>query len=193
MGERVAVSDADAWETPLGTVDVHAEMRRALLDRSELVVADERTHAGEHSLEVQVPFIQYLYESPPPILPLVMTRQDEDTVLSLAENLQTVLESASESVAVLASTDMTHYEPADVAKRQDRKAIERMEALDGPGLLDTVARENITMCGYGPTAVALSVAEGRTGTGGELLQYATSGDTGGPSREVVGYASVLIR
>lgn len=192
-GEDVAVTAADAWETPLGTVEVDDDLRQVLLDASELVVADEPTHAGEHSLEVQVPYLQYLYDEVPAIVPIVMTRQDEEVATRLASVLATALSSVDSTVPIVASTDMTHYEPQAEAERQDRKAVERMEALDATDLLQTVSRERITMCGYGPTATAIACSRKGGAETGELLQYATSGDTAGSPREVVGYVSLAIR
>ncbi len=192
-GSDVAVTEADAWETPLGTVDIDDELRQAVLGAADNIVADEPTHAGEHSLEVQIPYLQYLYDEVPAILPIVMTRQNEDVVASLASALAAALRSKVRPVPIVASTDMTHYEPQAEAEQQDRKAIQRMEALDATGLLRTVSREQITMCGYGPTATAIACSTRGSAETGELLQYATSGDTAGSPREVVGYASLAIR
>lgn len=190
-GEPVAVTEADAWETPLGSVPIHDELREELVGGTGDIVADERTHAGEHSIEVQVPLLQYLFGDVP-ILPIAMTDQREETVMDLASDLHEALESIDESVTIVASTDFTHYEPHNVAERQDHKAIERIEALDATGLLETVASERISMCGYGPTAAAVETVSRAEGTEGRLLQYATSGDTAGSPREVVGYASMTL-
>lgn len=191
-GEPVAVTEADAWETPLGTVPIHEALRQELLSDSDVIVADERTHAGEHSIEVQVPFLQYLFGEVP-ILPIAMTDQTEATAMALASSLGAALAATDESVTIVASTDFTHYEPREVAKRQDRKAIDRINALDATGLLATVADEHISMCGYGPTAAAVETVSRGGGTEGELLTYATSGDTAGSPRQVVGYASMALK
>lgn len=191
-GETVAVSAVDEWRTPLGSVPVHDGLRTRLLERSDILVEDDRTHAGEHSIEVQVPFLQYLYEDPVPIVPICMTRQDGRTATALADAIGATIDGVEETVVVVASTDLTHYEPQAVAEAQDQKAIDRMVALDADGLLETVASEDISMCGYGPTAVALETARRLGAETGELLHYATSGDTSGPSREVVGYASLAL-
>lgn len=191
-GEPVAVTEADAWETPLGSAPIHDELRKELVGGTGDIVADERTHAGEHSIEVQVPLLQYLFGDVP-ILPIAMTDQNEEMVMALASSLEAAREAIDDSVTILASTDFTHYEPHDVAKRQDRKAIERIEAFDATGLMETVASEHISMCGYGPTAVAVETISRAGGTQGELLQYATSGDTAGSPRKVVGYASMALK
>lgn len=192
FGEPVAVSEADRWATPLGEVPVHSELRDRLVRDTEFVVADERTHAGEHSIEVQVPFLQYLFTDIP-ILPIAMTRQDADTTTDLAAALEAGLGAVDGTAVLVASTDLSHYEPQRVAERKDEAAIERMCALDPTGLYETIASEDISMCGYGPTATVLMVAEATGSTEGELLKYATSGDTAGSTAEVVGYASVAVR
>lgn len=192
FGDAIALTEAERWQTPLGTVPVDRELSEQILEASSTATADERTHAGEHSIEVQVPFLQYLFEDVA-IVPIAMTRQEEATATAFAETLHSVLEGYDGYAVVVASTDLTHYEPQSIAEQKDRQAIDRMVDLDVPGLYETIAAENISMCGYGPTAVALHVAAESGATGGDLLQYATSGDTTGSTSEVVGYASVAVR
>lgn len=192
LGESVAVSEADRWQTPLGDIPMATELRERVLERSDTAEADDRTHEGEHSLEVQVPFLQYLFDDLS-ILPIVMTEQDETTARELAETLAGVLEGVDRSTVLIASTDMTHYESQDVAEQKDKQAIDRMQALDVGGLYETIAAEDISMCGYGPTAVGMEVARRKGAETGELLTYGTSGDTSGSTAEVVGYASVAVR
>ncbi|MFB6267155.1 MAG: AmmeMemoRadiSam system protein B [Halodesulfurarchaeum sp.] len=191
-GEAVAVTEADRWATPLGDVPIDEEARETILSASSMATLDEVAHRGEHSIEVQVPFLQYLFADVA-ILPICLTRQDESVADDLGDALGQVLAEASGSVVLVASTDMTHYQPKSTAEKQDRKAIDRMEALDATGLLRTVSRERISMCGYGPTAAVLRAGSTAGASEGELLAYATSGDTAGPTREVVGYCSMAIR
>jgi hypothetical protein len=186
-GSPIAISGADRWETPLGTVPVATELRSRLGSASGLAV-DESTHAGEHSLEVQVPFLQYLYEEPVPILPIVLSRQSAETV----DQLQSALvEGLSGDVVVLASTDLTHYEPAAVAESLDRPILDAIEALDAEAVVES-ARDGHTMCGWGPTAATLAVSQARGAASGEILSYATSGDTAGSVDSVVGYVSAVL-
>lgn len=192
FGESVAVSEADAWETPLGRVPIEKVFRDSLLETSSVVRADEPTHAGEHSIEVQIPFLQYLYDESVPILPIAMTSQDEGTARELATDLETVLDGFPGSAVLIASTDLTHYEPRSVAAAKDQEVIDQIESLDVAGLYDTIARESVSMCGYGPTATGIAVASDGGASGGTLLRYATSGDTGGSTSEVVGYAAVSL-
>ena len=192
VGEAVAVSEADEWETPLGRVPIQTGLRGRLLDADSAhsIIADERTHAGEHSIEVQVPFLQYIYDEPVPILPIAMTRQDEETARALGETLATVLGEFEGDAVVIASTDLTHYEPQSVAAEKDHQVLAQIESVDVSGLFRTIETEDVSMCGYGPTAACMTVARDRGVMDGSVLKYATSGDTGGPPEEVVGYASV---
>lgn len=193
LGDPAALTTADRWATPLGEVQIHDELREHIAEATEVVTLDEHTHDGEHSIEVQVPFLQYVYGDTVPIVPLCLTRQDESTVESVSRALLEATESFDGDVVFVASTDMTHYRTPSVAETQDRKAIDEMEALDGSALLETVSRERISMCGYGTTAAVLDAAKGLGASEGTVLKYATSGDIAGPAREVVGYASVVVR
>lgn len=193
LGETVAVTDADHWETPLGSVPVHTDMRERILHEGDRIVADDQTHVGEHSIEVQVPFLQFIYPDPVPILPVAMSRQDRPVAAELGSVIGRVLADFDGNAVLIASTDFSHYVPHEMAERVDRLAIERIEALDPDGLYGTISAENISMCGYGPTAVGIDVAAGRGASSADLLRYATSGDTGGSRGEVVGYASLAIR
>ncbi|MFW5905244.1 MAG: AmmeMemoRadiSam system protein B [archaeon] len=192
IGDPVAVSAADRWRTPLGTVPVDEGVRDRLLDATPSATLDEAAHRGEHSLEVQLPFLQVLYEAPPTIVPVVMSRQDRDTALDLGSALATVVAETDESVVLVASTDLTHYEPQSVATENDATIVDRIEALDATGLLDVVARQSLSMCGYGPTAAVLHASATVGASAGRSLQYATSGDLTGSTDEVVGYCSAVL-
>ncbi len=190
FGEPIAISEADRWKTPLGTVPVDDTLRDQLADYRGITL-DESTHQGEHSLEVQVPFLQYLYDNPVPILPIVMSQQDQSTVDQLVEALGAADTQLTDWVLV-ASTDLTHYEPAVTAERKDKPIREAIEALD-PGSILQAIDSGHTMCGGAPTAAVLQAATNGGGTEAEVLTYATSGDTAGDTDSVVGYVSAVIR
>lgn len=188
-GRPLAISGATEWETPLGTVPVHNVLRERLSSAPDVEI-DESTHAGEHSLEVQVPFLQFLYDDQVPILPVVMSRQDQTHVDQLTSAL---LESVTDwsEVVIIASTDLTHYEPAERANRNDEGIRGALEALDAAAIME--AKESgHSMCGPGPTAVTLAVAREQQIDSGTVLSYATSGDTAGDTDSVVGYVSAVV-
>lgn len=196
---RAAVSEADAWATPLGEAPVAREMASELAGRSALVEADESAHAPEHSLEVQVPFLQFLYgERMPPICPVCVRSHPMWNLEQVIEDAESVGKTLAEVVGrrravLIASTDFSHQVPQQVAERQDRLALDAIAALDPERLLRTVAQHDISMCGPVPVAIALAFSLARGPHEAELLRYYTSGDVIGDRGAVVGYASVAIR
>jgi len=190
MGSGVSLSPHRAWRTPLGEVEVDGALSRSLAEECELMDLDELAHRYEHSIEVQLPFLQHLFGSGFRLVAVCMMLQDERTSEEVGRALAEILR--GREAAIVASTDFTHYEPAERARRKDAKALERIEALDWRGLLRTVEREDITMCGYGPVAAMLRACVELGAKRGRLLKYATSGDTAGPMPEVVGYGSLAV-
>jgi AmmeMemoRadiSam system protein B len=170
-------------------VEVDGELSRALAEEGGMDL-DELAHRYEHSIEVQLPFLQHLFGSGFRLVAVCMMLQDEETSEEVGRALAEVLR--GREAVIVASTDFTHYEPAERARRKDAKALERIEALDWRGLLRTVEREDITMCGYGPVAAMLRACVELGARKGRLLKYATSGDTAGPMPEVVGYGSLAV-
>jgi len=198
VDRRAALSTADAWRTPLGEVKLDAELAQALL-QCDLIVADEGAHQSEHSLEVQVPFLQFIFgERMPMICPICVRShpmRSPDQVTSDALAIGRVLASAvgPRQAVVIASTDFSHQIPQKSAERMDRMALDRILAMDPAGLLEVVAEEGISMCGPVPVAIALAYCQARGDHEAELLRYYTSGDIIGETSAVVGYGSVVLR
>lgn len=190
LGAPVAFSGADRWETPFGALEVDAELTQAILSADDVGEIDDAAHRDEHSVEVQFPLLQYALETEFRIVPICMGRQDEGTSGRLGRAIAEAAQEVGRDVLVLASTDLTHYEPQDVAEREDRKAIDRMTAFDAEGVVEVATVEGVSMCGYGPVAATVVASEELGGTEATLFEYATSGDTAGPAREVVGYGSL---
>jgi hypothetical protein len=186
-GSAVAVS-TQPWKTPLGVVDVDHDLIDML--PPGIIDHDEVAHDREHSIEVQVPFLQYFFKDFK-IVPIALGLQDYETALEVAGELTTAIEKYAGKVVIVASSDFTHYEPAEVAKRKDRLLIERIEKLDVPGFYDEIASLNATCCGYGPISAMMLSCKRRGATKAELLAYSTSGDVTG-DREVVGYAGLAV-
>jgi len=191
-GSAVSVWTDGAWRTPLGDVEVDSELAKAIVNGAKIITADEEAHLMEHSIEVQLPFLQYLYGSDFRIVPICMLFQDMSTSREVGEAIALAVRGSGRNTLLIASTDLTHYEPQQVAERKDRAIIEAVEALDVGGLYRTVEELPVSMCGYGPTAAVMVAARELGASRGELLKYATSGDITGDTLRVVGYASIAI-
>ena len=199
LGAPVSIMAKGNWETPLGTVRIDEELAAAILSRSRLVREDTLAHLKEHSLEVQLPFIQCLKKEFT-IVPIQMMDTRLDTCLALGNAIADAIaecgvrsaEFKSKGVLIVASSDMSHYISADAAKKKDHKAIKRMLDLDAQGLYHTVRDEDITMCGYGPAVAMLTACKALGATKAELVKYANSGEVSGDFDQVVGYAGVVV-
>lgn len=191
MGTAASIMSQGVWATPVGDAPVATDLAEALKAANPLLEEDSLAHAHEHSLEVQVPFLLHR-NSRARIVPVAFMLRGFSEVEEVGRSIAGVLRGWPRPVLMVASSDMTHYEPAERAKDKDARAIERVLALDAEGLLDTTKRLGITMCGAIPTAVLLVAARALGATRGELVTYATSGDASGDYRSVVGYAGMVI-
>lgn len=203
-GAPIGVWDGGAWATPLGEVEIDTELRQALLDSCPEAGPDRASHEAEHSLELQLPFLQvrFLQVKRPPgvspelkIVPVIVATHDTGALRSLGEAMAKAFKTcgAEQDALIVASSDMTHYESAASAKEKDDLAIERVEALDPEGLLDVVSERRISMCGVAPAAAMIFAAKALGAARAERIAYATSGDVTGDTAEVVGYAAVAVR
>ncbi|MBS3816036.1 MAG: AmmeMemoRadiSam system protein B [Candidatus Thermoplasmatota archaeon] len=183
MGAGIAVGDEN-YQTPLGTAEIDQGMVNSLAD--DLIQLDNVAHQREHSLEVQIPFLQYFSDSFK-IVPICYNKQDFNTAEKVGKKIREVTE--GKDTAIIASTDFSHYVLKDTAEKKDKKAIDRILANDPKVLFDRVQKENISMCGYAPV---VSMMIGSRGTEGKLLKYATSGDVVN-QKEVVGYGAISFK
>ncbi|MEE9456106.1 MAG: AmmeMemoRadiSam system protein B [bacterium] len=188
-GAPYAVWPAGAWRTPLGDAPVNEEVAAALLEKCPLLEADEAAHRPEHSLEVVVPFVQYVNPEAT-IVPVALGPMAAAAVRDTGAGVAAALEPFKENAVVVVSSDMTHYESAASAERKDALAIERLKELDAEGLLEVVASHDISMCGVWPAAVALAALRALGASGGTLIRYATSAEASGDYGHVVGYAAL---
>ncbi len=188
-GAVVSVAPESAWETPLGEVPIDEDLRRDLLDRVPAAHCETGAHRREHSIEVQLPFLKFRRPDLT-FLPVVLAHLDLGDCLSLGETLAAVIADTGESVTIVASSDMTHYEPDAAARERDALAIEAALSLDPSRLYQTVHRHRITMCGVVPATVLLAALRILGAERGHLQAYQTSGDTSGDRSAVVGYAGV---
>jgi AmmeMemoRadiSam system protein B len=194
-GQPLAVMASTTWQTPLGEVAADAELGARLLHRFPALVEDSAAHRGEHAVEVQLPFLQ-ARQPELNIVPIAIGTSNFDVLRGLGEALAEAIagrEKADEGqVLIVASSDMNHYESDAITRVKDRKAIERVLALDARGLWQVVMSEDISMCGFGPTIVMLTAAKLLGATSATLVKYATSGDVSGDYESVVGYAGMIV-
>lgn len=188
----VALDPSDGWRTPLGVAKVDGDFLRTLAKLTDVVRFEEHAHLYEHSLEVQVPFLQFIYGEQVSIAPICMGDQSLETARALGEALARAVTESGRDAVIIASTDFTHYEPKRMAELKDRRAIEAILALDPEGLYRVRREAGLTMCGPGPTATMLYCARALGASEAELLSYYTSGDVIGDFLEVVGYASIAV-
>ena len=185
-GCPVSVWTGGSWETPLGEVRIDEEFAHKIL--GEVIGADGAAHLYEHSIEVQLPWLQYLYGEVK-IVPVTMLAQDIETARTVGK----AISRAGDNTIIVASSDFTHYEPHSVAAEKDKSMIEAIINLDEEMLYKRREALSCTMCGYGPVAAAIVAAKEMKAKRADLLKYASSGDTTGDFSAVVGYGSIAIR
>jgi len=189
-GEPAAILSSGAWRTPMGDARIDEELAEALKKACPLLREDSVAHSAEHSLEVQVPFLQVLVPDFT-FVPVALGTVRFESLVDVGEAIGRVLETSQENVLLLTTSDLNHYEDDATTRVKDRKAIEQLLALNPRALYDTCRDENISMCGLGP-AVAMLTALNMLGTKKpELVKYATSADVSGDRSAVVGYAGMI--
>jgi hypothetical protein len=174
-GAELAIQSDGAWQTPLGLAPIDSALARALMAALPELKEDEVAHRHEHSIEVEVPFLQVLAREFS-FVPIAIGTLNFEKLVALGEAIARVISAAGERVLLMASSDMNHHEPDNITREKDGRAIDQMLALDPRGLYDAVRREGITMCGVGPAIAALTAACKLGATRAELVRYATSYD-----------------
>jgi len=185
-GYPVSLWAGVGWNTPLGNVEINKGLAQRLL--GDVIKVDETAHIHEHSIEVQLPWLQHLYKKVK-IVPISMLAQDIETARAVGKAISQV----GDNLIIIASSDFTHYERHSVAMEKDGSIIEAIVDLNEEDLYERCKNVDCTMCGYGPVASAMVAAKEMNAKKATLLKYATSGDTGGDFSQVVGYASIEIR
>jgi len=188
-GYRAALSPWTGWRTPLGEVAVDAELTDFFAARVKWLERDAAAHAYEHSLEVQLPFLQRMLGHVQ-IAPIALAHLSLAECAEIGSAVAAAVRLAPKTL-ILASSDLSHYLPPRQTEILDRLAIDQVLALNPAGLLDVVAEKNITMCGVLPTAAMLFAAEALGVKRAVLLKHCHSGDTE-PMPDVVGYASIAL-
>ena len=191
-GADLAIVSKGAWRTPLGDALLDEGLARRISAACPSLREDSVAHSREHSLEVEIPFLQQL-QPDFTFVPIAVGTLRFAELEELGKGLARVLEEVPEEILIVTSSDMNHYENDETTRRKDALAIERLEDVDARGLYDVCRAEGISMCGLGP-AVATLIAMKEIGvTRGELVRYATSGEVSGDRDAVVGYAGMIFR
>jgi len=187
-GSALALMGEGVWRTPLGDVEIDTLTAKQIVDESRIVDVDDSAHTFEHSIEVQLPFLQYLYGSTFKFVPICFLMQDLKSSREVGRAVAKAL--SGKNSLIIASTDMTHYEPHEQAQRKDKMAIDAVAKMDEELYYSTVESQNISTCGYGPTVAVITAAKLLGAKRAQLLCYKTSGDVISDFSSVVGYASM---
>jgi AmmeMemoRadiSam system protein B/AmmeMemoRadiSam system protein A len=192
MGKPLSIMTEGTWETPLGQVEIDSTLAKKILATSKHLQGDSRAHQHEHSIEVQLPFLQY-FKKDIRIVPITIAYADPAIYKELGKEIAQAVKGLKKEVVIIASSDMTHYEPQEQAQYKDSQAIAAILELNEDELLRRVSEFNISMCGYAPTIALISAAKKLGAARAELVRYQTSGDTTGDYSSVVGYAGIILK
>jgi len=177
-----------AWRTPLGDIAIDTETANQILKVSKIIDIDDRAHIHEHSIELQLPFLAYLYDSEFKFVPICFMMQDLISSQDVGKAVAVALK--GKNALVIASSDMTHYEPQERAEKKDKLALNAALNFDEEQYYNVVDSIGISTCGYGPVMAAITAVKELGATKSKLLSYKTSGDVLGNYSSVVGYASI---
>src|SRR3989338_6091332 len=189
LGVPFSIMNRGVWRLPLGDAKIDDELADKLMKEFGCLEVDTMAHAREHSLEVQIPFIQYLKKDFT-FVPVTIGHVSYALCKEFGEAIARVVEKEKEPILIIASSDMNHYEEHYRTLEKDRRAIDKMLKRDPKGLYETVHNKDISMCGIIPTTVMLTVCNQLGATKAELVDHKTSGDVTGDLSGVVGYAGV---
>jgi AmmeMemoRadiSam system protein B len=187
-GSALSLMREGIWQTPLGNIEIDTKIADDIIQETNIIDVDELAHRYEHSIEVQLPFLQFLYGDTFKIVPICFLMQDYDSAVEVGRALEEALE--SNNTVVIASSDMTHYEPAKTAAEKDQAALKAITAMDAKCFYETVEKQNITACGYAPITALITYAKGVNVKEAKVLNYHNSGDITGDHSSVVGYAAL---
>jgi len=191
VGHPLAIVSEGLWQTPLGPVNIDHELAEKLRHGFPALEEDPSAHRAEHAAEVELPFLQSLKPGIT-LVPIALGTGRYETLEALGKAIAKSVSHEQEGILILASSDMNHYENDQITRIKDHKAIDQILALNPRGLYDVVMKEEISMCGFGPTVAMLTAALSLGATKAELIKYATSGDVSGDRNMVVGYAGIIV-
>lgn len=191
-GKPFSVMTQGRWQTPLGEVEVDAELAEKLVSSSSFLEEDLAAHEFEHSIEVQIPFLQY-FKPDVKIVPIIFALGEKEVYKEIGKDLARSIKALDREAVIFASSDMNHYEPQSISQKKDSYAIEAIVKLNEDELYSRVREQDISMCGFAP-AMSMLVAAKELGAGkAELVKYQTSGDVSGDYNAVVGYSGIIVK
>ena len=189
LGKPISVYPEGKWQTPLGFIEVDGELSKRIVEYSDIADFDEYAHLEEHSIEVQLPFIQYIYSDKVKIVPIVIGIHTPEAAIDIAESIVKAISELNRDIIILASSDFNHYESHDITVKKDEAAISKILELDTQGFYKTLVDMDISICGPGGIMTLIEIAK-RLKARAILLKHATSGDISGNKTAVVGYAAI---
>lgn len=192
LGKPCAVYSNGIWQTPLGDIKVNSEFAQKILSYNQFLEEDDVAHLKEHSIEVQLPFIQY-FKKDTTIVPICIGISGLSILQSIGESIAKAAFETNEDVVIISSSDMTHYESLESAKSKDNKAIDAILKLDEVLLDNYVRKFSISMCGFAPTCCMITACKKLHASKSELVKYTTSAEETGDTSSVVGYAGILVK
>ena len=190
-GESISIMTNGTWTMPMGDVPVDEKLAVMICEETPIARPDSLAHQFEHSLETQLPFLQY-FNNNIQIVPICLKKIGFPICKQLSVGIVKAIKRFAEPVLIVASSDMTHFETHITAKEKDGEAISKIQSRDALGLHETIGREKISMCGVNPVTVMLLCSEKLGARQTELVSYMTSGEVNGDKNRVVGYAGIII-
>lgn len=190
-GRPFSIMTEGVWKLPSGDCKIDEKLAKDILSNSDYLEEDQDAQVNEHSVEVQIPFLQALKENVK-IVPLVLADAGLEVYRKIGNGIAGAIKGKGEPVTIIASSDLTHYEPLEFARQKDEKAIEAIINLDEKALIVTIKKYGISMCGYAPVCVMLAASKELGAKKALLIKYQTSGETSGDYNAVVGYGGVVI-
>ena len=191
-GKPFSVMTYGEWEIPTGSLKIDSMLANKILNSFKSFEDDCSAHLKEHSLEVQLPFIIH-FSSKVQIVPVTIMIDNLGSCRLIGEALAGAIKDTDYAVTIIASSDMSHYETDSMARAKDKKAIDRILALDPEGLYETVMKESISMCGFAPATAMLFASKKLGAREASMVKYMTSGDVSGDYNHVVGYAGIIVK
>ena len=194
FGVPLSIMSKGSWQTPLGDIQIDNEMAIALMAANPDLEEDSAAHRQEHAIEVQLPFLQHvLHRAGSRFVPITVGVSSWDALDRLGKAIAETIQRVDRTTLIIASSDMNHYESDAITRVKDATAIEPLLKLDARGLHEVVRRENISMCGVGPTTAMIVASRILGATQADLVKYATSAEVSKDFNRVVGYAAVIVR